>query len=87
MLALCAAQGVQLVVETHSEHVMDALRIAVKKQEINSDQVKFHYFSKSNDSPTQVQSPSLSEDGKLDYWPEGFFDQTLKNRAILAKRS
>lgn len=87
LLALCAAQGVQLVVETHSEHVMDALRIAVKKQEIKSELVKFHYFSKSNDSPTQVQSPTLSEDGKLDYWPEGFFDQTLKNRAILAKRS
>lgn len=87
LLALCAAQGVQLVVETHSEHVMDALRIAVKNQEISSDKVKFHYFSKNNDTPTHVQSPTLSDDGKLNYWPEGFFDQTLKNRAILARRS
>jgi len=87
LLALCAAQGVQLVVETHSEHVMDALRIAVKNQDIGSDKVKFHYLSKINDTPTRVQSPTLSDDGKLDYWPEGFFDQTLKNRAILARRS
>jgi len=87
LLALCATQGVQLVVETHSEHVMDALRIAVKNNEISSDKVKFHYFSKTSDTPTRVQSPTLSGDGKLDFWPEGFFDQTLKNRAILARRS
>ncbi|PFG09261.1 AAA family ATPase [Marinobacter sp. LV10MA510-1] len=86
LLALCAAHGTQVVVETHSEHVMDAIRIAVKSNEITSDQVKFYYFSKNNDMPTKVHSPVLSENGKLDFWPEGFFDQTLKNRAMLAKR-
>lgn len=86
MLALAAACGVQIVVETHSEHVMDGIRIAVKAGLVSSDKVMFHYLSKDKKGITKVDTPKLYEDGKLDFWPEGFFDQTLKNRAILAKR-
>lgn len=87
LLALCAAQGVQVVVETHSEHVMDGIRIAIKQNTIASSRVQFHYFTKEDTGRTSVQSPVINQDGKLDFWPDGFFDQTLKNRAILAKRN
>jgi len=86
MIALAASCGVQMIVETHSEHVMDGVRIAVKQGLVSCDIVKFHYLSKSKDGLTIIKTPQLDSDGKLDYWPEGFFDQTLKNRAILAKR-
>lgn len=86
MIALAAACGVQIVVETHSEHVMDGIRIAVKQGLIKSGMVKFHYLSKNKDGLTKVDTPMLDDDAKLDFWPEGFFDQTLKNRSILAKR-
>ncbi|MGZ7881858.1 AAA family ATPase [Acinetobacter soli] len=87
LLAYAASCGVQIVVETHSEHVMDGIRIAVKDGLLKSDNVKFHYLSKSKGGQTIVQTPVLDSDGKLDFWPDGFFDQTLKNRSKLAKRS
>lgn len=87
MIALAASCGVQIVVETHSEHVMDGIRIAVKQGLINSDAVKFHYLSKGKNGLTKVDTPKLDDDGKLEFWPNGFFDQTLKNRSILAKRN
>lgn len=86
MIALAASCGIQIVLETHSEHVMDGIRIAVKQKMINSKQVLFHYLSKDNHGQTKIISPKLDDNGKLDSWPKGFFDQTLKNRAILSKR-
>jgi predicted ATPase len=64
---------------------MDGLRIAVKHGDLKPDQVIFHYLQKSDDGETKVASPKLHENGKLDYWPEGFFDQTLKNRMELSR--
>lgn len=86
LIALVAESGIQVVVETHSDHLMDGIRIAVKEQKLKSNEAVFHYLSKNENGETVINTPKLDGDGKLDYWPPGFFDQTLKNRAILAKR-
>ncbi|EQB8941408.1 AAA family ATPase [Vibrio parahaemolyticus] len=87
MLAKAAACGVQVIVETHSEHVMDGVRIAIKEGALNHTDALFHYFEKSTEGLTEIKTPSIDENGKISFWPNGFFDQTLKNRAFLAKRS
>ncbi|HBH7908839.1 TPA: DUF3696 domain-containing protein [Vibrio parahaemolyticus] len=87
MLAKAAASGVQVIVETHSEHVMDGVRIAIKEGNLEHNDVLFHYFEKNADGLTEIKTPSIDENGKISFWPNGFFDQTLKNRAFLAKRS
>jgi len=86
LIALAAASGVQVIVETHSDHLMDGIRIAVKEGTLSSHKTAFHYFTLNDDKTTSIESPILHSNGKLDFWPKGFFDQTLKNRAILAKR-
>lgn len=86
LLALAAASGVQVLVETHSDHLIDGIRLAVKEHAISADDVAFHYLAKNKEGMTEVKSPKIYADGKLDYWPDGFFDQTLKNRALLAKK-
>jgi predicted ATPase len=87
LIALAAASGVQVIVETHSENLMDGIRIAVKAGQLSSDMTAFHYFTLNKDRTTSVESPILYSNGKLDHWPKGFFDQTRKNKAILARRS
>ena len=82
-LATRAAQaGVQVVVETHSDHFIDGVRIAVRNESIDPHSVAFHYFDR-NDVTTMVSSPSVDTDGRLSEWPEGFFDQHEKNLASL----
>lgn len=85
LLALGAKCGLQVLVETHSDHLMDGIRIAVRDGALNAQDVKFHFFARSTDGETMVETPTLAEDGKLNFWPKGFFDQTLKNRARLAR--
>lgn len=86
MLARCAADGVQILVETHSDHVMNGIRLAAKRKLISCDDVAIHFFSRPvSEGQVYVQSPSLLEDGRLSNWPEGFFDQWDKSiDAIIA---
>lgn len=78
-LAEVAAAGVQVVVETHSDHVLNGVRRAVKDGTLPSDQVGVHFFRTrphdSEDGRPQVESPVLDSHGNVDFWPEGFFDQ------------
>ncbi len=80
LLALVAADGVQLVVETHSDHILNGIRLAVKRNRLASDSVALHFFSRSLTSgDSEVQTPTLLADGRLSNWPDGFFDQWDKS--------
>jgi predicted ATPase len=85
LIALGAKCGLQLVIETQSDHLMDGIRLAVKNGDLHTDQVAFHYLSVTTEGETQIESPKLHANGKLEYWPKGFFDQTLINRTNLAR--
>lgn len=87
LLAKVAQSGVQVFVETHSDHVMDGIRLEVRSQRgIDHADVCFHYLSLDRSGVTCIESPRVFPDGRLEFWPEGFFDQTMKNRAKLARR-
>lgn len=74
-LAKVASAGVQLVVETHSDHVLNGIRRAVKHETLVPDQCIIHYFSRRGADAAQVISPKVMPDGSIDQWPIGFFDQ------------
>ena len=74
--------GVQVIAETHSDHFMDGVRIAVREGIISPMQVSFHYFERQG-AKAAVTSPQIDEDGRLSYWPNGFFDQHELNLAKL----
>ena len=86
LIALATKNGMQIVVETHSDHFIDGIRLAVKERQIDSKDVCLHYFTKNEEQITTVESPVLDENGKLSFWPEGFGDQMMINRARLARR-
>lgn len=73
LLSLASASGVQVIVETHSDHVLNGLRLAVKQQVVAPAQVAVHYFSPSLEG--RPASPTLDAHGRLSDWPDGFFDQ------------
>ena len=78
-LAEVASAGVQVVIETHSDHVLNGVRRAVKRGLLASDDITLHFFrprrENATDGEPQVQSPTLDDNGNIDSWPDGFFDQ------------
>ena len=78
-LAEVAASGTQVIVETHSDHVLNGIRRAVKGAVLSHKQVLIHFFRPRNEILDQVASPTLDAAGNIDVWPEGFFDQFDKD--------
>ncbi|MEP9386494.1 DUF3696 domain-containing protein [Mesorhizobium sp. KR9-304] len=75
LLALTAANGVQVIVETHSDHVLNGIRLAVKDGLLAPERARLHFFSRERGQPSGYETPKLGRDGRLSFWPVGFFDQ------------
>jgi predicted ATPase len=75
LIARAVASGSQVLVETHSDHVLNGIRLAVHGGILAPDDVQVHYFSRVKESEIEVVSPKIDRNGRFDFWPEGFFDE------------
>jgi len=82
LIALAANNGIQIILETHSEHIINGILIACKQFEsegkgINKELVKIYHFRRDDDKHCAVAQPvKILGGGKLDSQPLDFFDQT-----------
>jgi predicted ATPase len=83
-LSQVAGAGVQLMIETHSDHVLNGVRRSVKDRVIDAGKVYIHFFRDRNQEFDQVVSPVIDQKGNLDAWPVGFFDQFDKDMNYFA---
>ena len=84
---LSALAGVQVLVETHSDHFMNGVRIAVRNNLISPNQVSIHNFERV-EGKSIVSTPKIDSDGRLSEWPTEFFDQYEMSLAeLLAPKS
>lgn len=82
MLALAASCGVQVLVESHSDHVLNGIRLAVHANKLQPEDVRLYFFQRqeqSEQSTSAVVSPDLDGNGRIDRWPDGFFDEWDKS--------
>ena len=87
LTARAAAAGVQVFVETHSDHFLDGVRLAIHDGLIEPADTAIHYFEREGGQAV-VSSPTVDADGRLSRWPVGFFDQHEENLArLLAPRN
>ncbi len=90
LIALAASCGVQIVVETHSDHLLNGIRLAVHDRELSPDNVSINFFERREyDSVSRivVTTPQIDNNGRIDYWPEGFFDTwEISLDALLRKK-
>ncbi len=79
-----ASVGVQVIIETHSDHILNGIRRAVRSKHVKPEQTALHFFCPRKEGQTQVITPQLDETGNIDVWPEGFFDQFDKDMNYFA---
>lgn len=82
LLARFASAGVQIVVETHSDHLLNGARIAVKEQIIQHNDVVIQ-FVKRGEAGSVIEDIGINERGRIHHWPDGFFDQLETDLAQL----
>lgn len=69
--------GVQILIETHSDHILNGIRVAVKQKRIEKEKVNFAFFYKDekNEYKHDYVTPHITDDGRIDCWPKGFLDE------------
>ena len=81
LMALAAERGVQLIIETHSDHIINGVLKACLDAErgergIERNNVAIYYFGgKDNRNVSLYEEVKVVEGGQLEYQPKGFFDQ------------
>jgi hypothetical protein len=86
LLTAVAEAGKTVVVETHSEHLVLALRALIAEGKLKSEDVGLYYVERSGAKSTARQIP-IQKDGFIesDQWPRGFFEESLTEAFRLAR--
>lgn len=83
--AKVASCGIQVFIESHSEHILNGLRVSALNPDIaiNYNELTIHYFNELFDT----EKLTMNEKGKILNWPNGFFDQQEIDLANIFKFS
>ena len=84
-LAMLAERGLRIVVETHSDHLLDGIQLYLAEHEKLRKDVAIYYFGIDENRKPEVSA--ITYDEQLDYsnWPKGFMDQTNINYSKLTE--
>lgn len=76
LLSLASAAGIQVLTETHSDHVLNGIRLAVHGRKTEPSRVALYHskWELGGKSPS-LTLLSLDDSGRISRWPEGFFDE------------
>lgn len=79
-LACLAMSGVQVFVETHSEHILNGMRVLMSQGVLTLQDLSVKFFY---ESEKYYQEVELGEHGEIKDWPEDFFDQEERDLDLL----
>lgn len=75
LIALAAKSGIQVFVETHSDHIFNGVRKAIAADIINKEEVKIHFFELDDANTSVANEINLSDKGRVLNFKKGLFDQ------------
>lgn len=78
LMVRAATCGAQLFIETHSDHIINGIRVAVKEGLIDNKDVGFYYFTKittKEEQYTDIVEINVDKRGELSEYPRDFLDE------------
>ena len=84
MLNVAEVRNLQIVVESHSEHLMRRLQRRVAEERIPSEDVRL-YFVSTDKGRAKADDLMLNEWGEIENWPDNFFGDELGEITAIAE--
>jgi len=75
LMAHASACGAQIICESHSDHIINGVRVAVKEKVLSEKDATIAYFSKDSSLNTKVTKIRMDKNGNLDNYPSGLMDE------------
>lgn len=70
------SKHVQIIIETHSEHIINGIRLATLEEDIDQNEIIINFLESNEDSiQPNIKEISIDQFSDLTDWPRGFFDQ------------
>lgn len=88
LIAIASQSGVQIIIETHSDHFLNGIRTSVKDNFITPDNVSIYFLSRNLNNKehcANIDPVYIDEMGRIDHWPDGFFDEWDKSLDALIR--
>lgn len=76
LISKAVAHGIQIIIESHSDHIINGSLVAVNKKWLTPDLLSIYYFEREEHGHTALAHQlRISETGHITCPPKGFFDQ------------
>ena len=82
-LAFLAQYGVQVIVETHSDHIFNGIRKSIRLDEIENENVSIYFFAQNEDGCSVPVNIPINSEGKALVYEDGLFDQINKDLDVI----
>jgi predicted ATPase len=77
---------VQIVVESHSEHLLRRLQRRIAEEKISADATAL-YFCEMDQGESKISELKVDEFGNISNWPKGFFGDEMAELAAMTRAS
>ena len=76
LIANAVKNGVQVIIESHSDHIINGSLVAVNKKIISPNMLSIYYFDRNEHEHIAIANElEISDAGQISRPPKGFFDQ------------
>ena len=76
LIAMAAGQDVQIILETHSDHIINGALVAQKTGLLEAERLQMYYFDRNRETLNAEAIPlKVGRNGRIKDAPAGFFDQ------------
>lgn len=84
-MSFLAERGLQIVMETHSDHIYNGVRRCVGSDRLSLDKVKIYFFAQSKNLLSEPACVELDDEGHVRKSFDGLFDQIDKDLDVLLR--
>lgn len=77
-------RGVQIILESHSEHLLHRLQRRIAEESASPTDVRL-YFAQANDGESSLTALDLDEYGNIRNWPPGFFGDEMGDLMLMTQ--
>lgn len=78
-LAMISNCGVRVIIETHSDHLLDGIQLYSSNYTEMHKDIVIYYFGLNEEQQHEIRAIRYDEDFDYTEWPKGFMDQTNIN--------
>lgn len=75
LICRAAHAGIQIIIETHSDHIVNGALVKAKQGRIGKEELSLYYMDRDETNSAYPIALHIGDDGRVKDTPRGFFDQ------------